>query len=292
MLLGVSTVSAQQFRSRTDLVQLPVVVTDRDGAPVHGLTADDFEVLEEGRPQTIAAFFEGAPGTVLPLRLGLLLDTSESMERDLRTAANNAVKFVDALEEATDVTFVDFSTSINVGRFQPPSYPQLFARIRSGEAGGGTALYDALGVYVQRALDRRGQHVVLLHTDGGDSTSSMTYGRLQTLLRLGNVIVYVVGYLQNQSSSDRMPQRMRIAQIAHETGGEAFFPTSREEVEEVYDRIISEISGRYTIGYQPAQALDGSYRKVEVRLRHPDLRQAAVRTRAGYLAATPTSGRR
>lgn len=292
MLLGVSTVSAQQFRARTDLVQLPVVVTDQDGMPVQGLTADDFEILEDGRPQAITAFYEGAPGRVLPLRLGLLLDTSESMERDLATAARNAVKFVDALEAATDVTFVDFSTAINVGRFQPPSYPQLFERIRSGDAGGGTALYDALGVYVQRALDRRGQHVVLLHTDGGDSTSSMTFGRLQTLLRLGNVTVYVVGYLQNQVSSDRMPQRMRISQIAHETGGEAFFPTSREEVEQVYDRIIAEISGRYTIGYQPAEQLDGTYRKVQVRLRRAELAGADVRTRAGYLAATPTAGGR
>jgi len=225
----------------------------------------------------------------MPLRIGLILDTSESMERDLKTAANNAVRFVTEMEEATDVTFVDFSTSVNLGRFQPPSYPQLFARIRSGKAGGGTSLYDALGVYVQRSLGRRGQHVVLLHTDGGDSTSSMTFGRLQTLLRYGNVVVYVVGYMEHQFSNDRLPQQMRVTQIARETGGEAFFPTTREDLDEVYDRILAEVSTRYTIGYQPAgRAFDGSYREVEVRLRRTDLGDVHVRTRSGYVAASAT----
>jgi VWFA-related protein len=292
MALAVATVSAeQQFRSRTDLVQLPVIVTDKDGRVVDGLTADDFEVLEDGRPQEITAFTAGAPGQRLPLRLGLILDTSESMESDLRTAADNAVRFVTEVDEATDVTFVDFSTSVNLGRFQPPSYPQLFARIRSGEAGGGTSLYDALGVYVQRSLGRSGQHIVLLHTDGGDSTSSMTFGRLQTLLRLGNVIVYVVGYMEHQFSNDRLPQQMRVTQIARETGGEAFFPTTRADLDDVYDRILAEIGARYTIGYEPAgRAFDGSYREVTVRLRRDDLPDVRVRTRSGYVAATP-SGR-
>jgi Ca-activated chloride channel family protein len=293
LLLGTATTSAQrQFRSRVDVVQLPVVVTTPDGDVVHGLTADDFEVLEDGKRHPISMFSEGETGRDLPLRLGLLLDTSESMERDLRSAANAAVRFVDLLVEATDVTFVDFSTRVNVGRFEPPSYPQLFERIRSGKAGGGTSLYDALGVYVQRSLDRTGQHIVLLHTDGGDSTSSMTFGRLQSLLRLGNVIVYVVGYMQNQMSLDRMPQQMRIAQIAHETGGEAFFPSSREDIDRAYERIRAEIASRYTLGYQPSNPPDdGTYRKIEVRLVRDDLRDARIRTRAGYLAPGD-SGRR
>jgi VWFA-related protein len=291
-LVAITVSAEQQFRSRVDLVQLPVVVTARDGSVVQGLTADDFEVLEDGVPQTIAAFVEGAPGRELPLRLGLLLDSSESMERDLRSAANAAIRFVTALEEATDVTFVDFSTSVNLGRFSPASYPQLFQRMRSGHAGGGTSLYDALGIYVQRSLDRTGQHIVLLHTDGGDSTSSMTFGKLRDLLRLGNVIVYAVGYMEHQSSADRMAQQMRVSQIARETGGEAYFPQTREDIDEAYSKILGEIAARYTIGYQPAHSrLDGSYHEVDVRLRRADLDGARIRTRSGYLAPA-ASGRR
>jgi hypothetical protein len=118
VLLGAGTLSAeQQFRSRVDLVQLPVVVTSDDGEMVHGLTADDFQIFENGERQEIAAFVEGAPGRSFPLRLGLLLDSSESMERDLGVAANAAVRFVNGMEEATDVTFVDFNSSVNLGRF-------------------------------------------------------------------------------------------------------------------------------------------------------------------------------
>ena len=266
-------------------MRLPVVVTARDGILVRGLKADDFDVLEEGKPQKIAYFAEGAPGEALPLHLGLLLDTSGSMERDLREAANAAIQFVDALDEAVDVTFLDFDSSVRVGRFLPSSYPMLFQRIRERKAGGMTALYDALGVYLETALDREGQHVVILYTDGGDSTSRIAYGKLQELLRLGNVMVYAIGYLENQLSSARMTQQLRVTQIARETGGEAFFPTSPKEIHEFYAKILDELASRYTIGYMPVVASrDGKFRRVEVKIKKPELKGAKVRTRSGYLA--------
>src|SRR6185503_797628 len=144
----------------------------------------------------------------LPLHLGLLLDASESMDRDLREAASAAIQFIDALDEAVDVTFLDFDASVRLGRFSPSSYPMLFERIRDRKAGGMTALYDALGVYLEAALSREGQHVVLLYTAGGDSSSRITYGKLQELLRLGNVMVSAIGYLEHPLSSTRMSQQL------------------------------------------------------------------------------------
>jgi len=280
-------VDGQQFRAAIDLVRLPVVVAARDGQLVRGLKPEDFEVREEGSPQKIAYFAEGAPGEALPLHLGLLLDGSESMERDLREAASAAIQFIGALDEAIDVTLLDFDSKVRVGRFSPPSYPMLFERIRERKAGGMTALYDALGVYVETALSREGQHVVLLYTDGGDSSSRMSFGKLQDLLRLGNVLVYAIGYLENQTSSGRLPQQLRVTQIARETGGEAFFPSSPKEIHEFYAKILDELASRYTIGYVPAAPVaEGKFRRVEVKLTRPDLRGAKVRTRTGYLAPT------
>jgi len=268
-------------------VRLSVVVTGKDGRLIHGLAQDRFQVLEEGRPQQVAYFCEGAPGETLPLHLGLLLDGSESMDQDIGAAANAAVKFVKSLDEAVDVTFVDFDTTINLGRFLPDNYPRLFARIRERKAGGGTSLYDALGVFIERTFNEPGQHVVLIYTDGGDSTSSMTYGKLQQLLRLGNVMAYVVGYEQNQSTSERMMQQVRLGAIAHETGGEAFFPQSADELAGAYAKILDELAARYTIGYVPADLkTDGRFHKVEVRLGRPEVKGAKVRTRPGYLAPT------
>jgi Ca-activated chloride channel homolog len=282
------TLTAQQaFRAGVDLVHLPVVVTDRRGQIVRGLEPSDFEILEDGKPQKIAYFAEGAAGEAVPLHLGLMLDKSDSMQADLRAAADAAIKFVNALDEAVDVTFVDFDTSINVGRFSPASYPRLFERIRDQKTdGGGTSLYDAISRYVGSAADRDGQHVLLLCTDGGDSTSTTTYSRMQDLLRLGNVLIYAVGYLENQLSSQRVPQQMRLSQIARETGGDAHFPGSAKEIDTVYGRILSELQSRYTIGYVSSNPPAKSrFRKVEARITRADLKGVKVRTRTGYLRA-------
>ncbi|HYN07653.1 MAG TPA: VWA domain-containing protein [Vicinamibacterales bacterium] len=287
-MVGAPAADQQQFRAGIDLVHLPVIVTGRNGQLVRNLTAQDFGVLEDGRPQKISYFAEGAPGDALPLHLGLALDGSTSMERDLRKASDAIVQFVRALEEAEDVTFLDFDTSVRVGFFKPASYPHLFERIRARKADGWTALYDALGVYLERALSQPGQHVLVLYTDGGDSTSRMTFSQLTDLLRLGNVIVYVLGYLENQSSSLRAPQQMRMNQIARETGGEAFYPGSVEELHEVYAKILDELGSRYTMGYVSTNLKrDGRFREVQVRLTRSDLKGARIRTRSGYIALAP-----
>ncbi len=88
-----------------------------------------------------------------------------------------------------------------------------------------TALYDATAVYLEDARARDGQHVLIMYTDGGDSSSTIGVGRLLELLRRsGNVIVYPIGYLENQQSTGRLEQRMRLGQMADATGGTAFFP--------------------------------------------------------------------
>ena len=275
----------QQFRSGVSLVRLPVVVTGRDGALVRGLTADAFEVREDGVPQKIVAFAEGAPGQAIPLHLGLMLDASGSMDKDLRSAANAAVQFVTGLEEAADVTFVDFDSSIRIGRFEPSSYERLFERIRSPKADGMTALYDAIASYARGAAEREGQHVLLLYTDGLDSVSRINYSDVLGMLRAGNVIVYALGYLENLLSTNRVQAEMKLTSIARETGGEVFFPTSTKELTQAYARILDEIGSRYTLGYVSSNSKsDGKFRKVQVRLTAAEHRSAKVRTRPGYLA--------
>lgn len=284
--------SAQVFRAGSDAVQLPVVVLRKTGQNVSGLAAEDFVVLENGRPQQIVSFAEGAPGARVPLHLGLMLDRSESMELDMKTAADAAVRFVSSLDEADDVTFVEFSTRVQVGRYGQASYPQLFERIRNGKVGDQTALYDAINRYIETTLDRVGQHVLLVYTDGGDSVSRTTMSQLQGMLRLGRAMVYVVGYLENQSSSERVRQRATLSLLARETGGEAFFPTSAKELTQVYTQIHAELAGRYTLGYVSTDPRpDGRFRKVEVRLNRPLGPDVRVRTRTGYLAAAADAAR-
>jgi Ca-activated chloride channel family protein len=275
--------AGQQFRASTGVVRLPVIVAGKDGEVVRGLTRESFEVFENGERQDVQFFAEGAPGEVLPLRLGLLLDTSGSMELDLRDAATAVIKFVDACEEATDVTFVDFDRTVQLGRFSPPSYPMLFGRIRSREPGEMTALYDAIGVYLQASAGRSGQHVLILYTDGGDTASSITFSRVQQMLRASDVLLYAVGYLEHQPSSARVQQQMQITRLARETGGDAFFPGSTAALDGAYDRILDEISARYTLGYVPSSTPDEGFHRVEVKLADPGAHPGVkVRTRPGY----------
>ena len=120
---GVRLDGQQRFKAGVDLVQFSVVLTDKQGAPITGLKAGDFEVLEEGKPQTITYFAAGDPedgdnlGEALPLHLGLTLDLSGSMERDIHDVRTAAIKFLNNNESAVDVTLVDFDTEIRVARY-------------------------------------------------------------------------------------------------------------------------------------------------------------------------------
>lgn len=287
--LCAGTISARQtFRTGVDLVHFSVVVTDRQGAPIAGLTADDFEVVEEGKSQRITYFAEGDPldrPDVLPLHLGLALDTSGSMELDIHDVRTAVVKFLNATEAAEDVTLVDFDTQVRVSRYAATEYPRLIERIRMRKPEGWTALYDALGVYLGGASSQTGQKILLVYTDGGDTRSSLTYTELLDLLKASDVTLYVIGYLERQSSSARNDQRMRLQRIAAATGGQAFFPTSLKELDKVYQGIQREIAARYSLGYVSTDTrADGAWRKVEIRLKRPDLRGARLRTRDGYFA--------
>ncbi len=124
---------AQQasFRGRVDLVTMAVTVTDSRGQLVTDLTRDEFEILEDGRPQTLRLFAVGdaEPGET-PLHLGLMLDVSESMDRDLPFVRSASIKFLNMLTDAEDVTVVDFDTEVRVARFSQRDFPRLVERIR------------------------------------------------------------------------------------------------------------------------------------------------------------------
>jgi Ca-activated chloride channel family protein len=281
-----ATLTPQTFRASADVVHVPVVVTVRGGEPLRGLAKDDFEIREDGKPQKIQFFSEGAAIDEQPLHLGLLLDTSGSMQRDLSDAMSASIRFVNAVEESVDTTLVEFDTTVRLSRFEASSYPLMFERIRSRKASGFTALYDAVGVYLQGAIPRAGQHVVVVYTDGGDSTSTMGYDKLVELLRLSsNVVVYTIGYLQHQSAMGGVVQQMRLRQMASETGGAAFSPMSVREMDGIYKKIVDELGSRYTLGYVPSDRTSARFRKLEVKVARPGVKDVEVRARTGYYGA-------
>jgi Ca-activated chloride channel family protein len=273
------------FKAGVDLVNFAVTIVDKQGNPVTGLTADDFQITENGKPQTLRFFAAGQLDDAPPLHLGMLLDTSGSMADDLKDARSAAVKFVNALDRAADFTLVDFATDVRVARFGPDDYPRLVERIRERNADGWTALYDAIGVYLNGAQNQDGQKVLVLYTDGGDTTSAMTFGQMLDLLKASDVTVYAVGYLEHESGSARLQQRGELQRAADTTGGRAYFPVVARDLDGVFDKIREELAARYSLGYVSTDPrTDGAWRNVAIKLVRPDLKGVKLRTRAGYYA--------
>ena len=282
---------ARQFSYHTgiDVAGFTVTVVTRAGDPVRDLKAEDFGVSEDGVTQAVSYFSSGVGAGTVPLHIGLMLDTSESMERDLPFSRNAAVRFLNTFREAADFTLVEFANEVRAGRFDQKEFPRLVERIRSSRAKGRTALYDALSVYLGSAFDQTGRKVLVIYTDGGDTSSSRTWSDALRLLRTSDVTIYPIGFLTGAGSSRLMHQN-QLLEIARLTGGRAVFPSAMKDLEPMYARIAAEIHGQYVLGYVPSNAKrDGRWRKVEIRLKRPASEQLQVRTREGYFA--PVGGK-
>ena len=287
-MLCAGSIGAQQatFRAGTDLVSFSAIVTDRRGQFVTDLSRADFEILEDGRRQGVQYFARGDDLEEGPeLHIGLLFDTSGSMDADIRLSRSAAIRFLNTMSHAVDMTLVDFDTEVRVTRFSQHDFPRLVERIRSRKPQGFTAMYDALGVYLDGATHGPGRKILVLFTDGGDTRSAIRFGDALTLIRASDVTVYTIGFLQNQSGGARAEQRLRLTQIAGESGGDAFFPSSMKEIDEAYDRIVAQVRAQYTLGYVSSNtAADGQWRKVEIRVRRDGLSGARIQARKGYFA--------
>ena len=285
--------AAQQtvFRAETDLVSLGVVVTDRRGNFIADLQGEDFEIFEDGKPQAVKYFVRGDQKESAPeLHIGLLFDTSGSMSADIAVARTAAIKFLNALPEAEDITLVDFDTEVRLAKYGQHDFPRIVERIRNRKPDGYTAMYDALGQYVNGADVDQGRKVLVLFSDGGDTRSALGFTDVMTLLRGSDVTVYPIGFMQNQPQSVRSTQRLRLGQIADESGGEAFFPLSMKDIEVAYERILTQVRAQYTLGYVSTNTTrDGRWRKVEIRVRRPELKGVRIQTRKGYFGAYTAS---
>ena len=273
------------FRAETDLVTVRVTVRDRAGAPITDLNAADFTVVEEGRPQKVTYFARGdRENGAVETHLGLLLDTSASMGADIDLARKAAVRFLNTIRDAVDMTLVDFDAEVRIARYTQQDFPRMVERIRNRKLGGETAFYDALGVYLDGAAGADGRTVLVIFTDGGDTKSAIPFKDVMNLLRATDVTVYAVGFLEHQGTSFRSEERLRLTQMAEETGGEAIFPVSMKEIESAYDRVVAGIRAQYTLGYTSTNAArDGRWRRVEVKVSGGG-RDRRVVTRRGYFA--------
>ena len=271
----------QVFRAGVELVTFGVTAVDRRGNLITNLNEADFEIVEDGRPQHLQHFVRGDESDNVETHLGLMLDTSASMEADLKLARSAAIKFLNLLPEARDITLVDFDTEVRVTRYPQRDFPRLVERIRMRKSEGWTALYDALGVYLDGAEGQDGRTILVMYTDGADSRSQMNWVELMDLLKASTVTVYAVGLIEHTGSA-RHQMQMRMQQIAEATGGQAFFPSALKDLDSSYEKVLAEIKAQYHLGYASTNsAMDGLWRKVDIKVKRPDIK---LRSRKGYFA--------
>lgn len=287
------------FSAQSEVVNLTVTVLDKEGNLVTDLEAQDFQVYEDGRPQRIDLFGRAQSGGLpldprtnetLVLDLGLLMDTSESMLKELKLSQQAAIRFLEAVPRARDLVTIFFDQDIQLSRYDSEQQQGLVDRIQALKGGGWTALYDAITVYLSRCEDSgSGRKVLVLFTDGEDSRSVTTLSEVLKMVRGSPVTVYAIAFSQGLTQSRRLPAKAFLQGLAEMTGGEVFTPSSFRDLPAIYDKILQQLSAQYVIGYVSDNLKrDAKFRRLKVEVSESELR---VRHREGYLASEPKAAR-
>jgi VWFA-related protein len=258
-----------------NLVELYTTVLDGAGQLARGLTADDFEVLENGQPQKIAKF-ELVEN--LPLTLGILIDTSGSMASSLGEAQRAAGGFLERMVRPGDRCFTLTFSDRPVLRMPLTDDPRAAAQsLERLQADGSTSIHDALVQSLFYYRGTHGQRALVLLSDGDDNTSQLTFDEALEYAKRSGVAIFTIGL---KIPAHSLGIRRKLDHLGEVTGGRVFYVSKAAELAGVYAEIEHELRSRYLLAFQSAvQAGAGGYRQIEVKMRKPGLK---ARTARGY----------
>lgn len=275
------------IRVEVNLVNLVCTVTDRSNRFVTALTQEDFHILEDGVPQQIQHF---ARETNLPLRIALLIDTSESVISKLRFEQEAATRFFHTVLRPQDrALLVEFDSGVTMLQDFTSDANRLARELKNLRAGGGTSLNDAVyQLSEEKLLNTSGRKAIIVITDGDDTSSKYTFDEALEMAQRAEVTVYAIstnkagffgsGGHRGPKSGDRV-----LTQLTEDTGGKVFFPSKADDLDLAFTQITEELRSQYSIGYVSTNAKrDGTYRGLTVKL--PDNKRLRIRHRKGYYA--------
>ena len=278
-------ISTPPIKVDVRLVNVFVNVTDAAGAPVPGLTQDDFSLTEDGHPQKIS-YFERETG--MPLSIVLAIDTSGSTHKDLSVEKMAAHNFVHALMRPVDqLDLMDFNSDVR----EVVPFTNNIHHIDSGldnlSHGPATALYDAIYLASQSLAPRRGRKVLVVISDGGNTVKGVDYAQALEQARRGEVMVYSIIDLPVVADAGRETAgEHALITLSQETGGKYYY-TEDGNLEKAFRQVSEDLRTQYLIGYYPAHRLtDSSYRTISVTLTRAGAGNNAfvLRHRTGYYA--------
>ncbi len=272
------------IRKRVDEVNVVFTVTDKRGHFVKDLTQNDFKVVDDGKPATIRFF---GKETNLPLRVGLLIDASNSVRDRFKFEQEAAIEFLNQIIRTKyDEAFViGFDTTPEVTQDFTDNTEALSHGVRMLRPGGGTAMYDAIYYACRDKLmkEDKGQtatrRAIILLSDGEDNQSRVSREEAVEMAQRAEVIIYAIS---TNTSGLKLRGDKILEHFAEETGGKAFFPFKIQDVADAFSQIQDELRSQYAVSYKPADFIaDGKYRKIEILA---DNKKYKVRARKGYYA--------
>lgn len=256
-----------------NLVELYTTVTEKNGRLARGLTASDFEVREDGRPQTISKF-ELVEN--LPLTLGITIDTSGSMFESIGEAQRAAIDFLEAIITPRDRCFaLAFADRPQLLMPRTSDVGAVAERLEDLVASGSTSLHDAIvtSLYYYRGI--RGRRALVLLSDGEDTSSTLSFGEALEYARRSGVAVFTIGL---RIGKLQIGVRRKLENLAEETGGRTFYISEATELFGVYDEIEEELRSQYLVAYNSDQpGSEDKYREVEVKVKGGKLKARTIR---------------
>ena len=274
-----------------ELVQLPVSVLDKNGQMIDNLTQDQFQVFENNTLQKIGLFKHED----IPLSLGLVIDNSGSM-RNKRERVNTAALAFARESNPDDETFiVNFDDSAYLEQEFTSSIGDLIDALDNIDTRGETAFNDAVYLSLDHVMEgKRDKKALLVISDGEDNVSKYGFNKIvEHVKEAKDVTIYAIGLLEENDQRGGLfkkppskKAKESLTQLAEMTGGQAYFPKSIDEVEELCQRIAHDLRNQYTIGYTPSNGNpDGSWREIKVKVNPPkSVPKVTVRTKEGYYA--------
>jgi VWFA-related protein len=265
-------------------VQLLFTVSDKKGRFVTNLGKTDFEVIESKKPQSIAEF---TAETDLPLRLAILIDTSNSIRDRFRFQQEAASDFVNTVIRPGEdrAIVVSFDTAAELVADLTDDTEKLNAAIKGLRPGGGTALYDAIFFACRDKLlmdqpRHKFRRAMVILSDGEDNQSRWTRDQALEMAHKADVVIYAISTnrLGIESDGDKV-----MKYFADQTGGQAFFPFKAQDLAQSFENIANELRHQYNVLFRPEPLkTDGLYHPVEVKVK--GRRDLVVRARHGYYA--------
>ncbi len=277
------------FRKEVEEVVLHATVIDDKQRIVTTLDKGDFNVFEDGHPQTITSFRHED----IPVSMGIVVDNSGSMREKRQKVNAAALNLVRASNPNDEVFIVNFNDEYYLDQDFTSNINKLKEGLEKIEARGGTALYDAVVASADKLKKeaRLEKKVIFVVTDGEDNESSESLEQAVRRLQAENgPTVYSIGILEGEEHPKHAKRALQI--MSERTGGIAFFPKTLDDVDAISRTVAHDIRTQYTIGYKPTTPkTQGGYRQVKVEARSREHGKMIVRTKSGYYAGPePASG--